>query len=45
MRFLKTINEILALMQIYGIKVDQKFLKLLSSKFEKKINNLGKRNL
>ena len=29
-------------MEIYGIKVDKKFLQLLSNKFEKKINNLEK---
>ena len=40
--FEKPLIEILALMEIYGIKVDQKFLQLLSSKFEKKINNLEK---
>ena len=40
--FEKPLIEILALMEIYGVKVDQKFLQLLSSKFEKKINNLEK---
>ena len=40
--FEKPLIEILALMEIYGIKVDQKFLQLLSSKFQKKINNLEK---
>ena len=40
--FEKPLIEILALMEICGIKVDQKFLQLLSSKFEKKINNLEK---
>ena len=40
--FEKPLIKILALMEIYGIKVDQKFLQLLSSKFEKKINNLEK---
>ena len=29
-------------MEINGIKVDKKFLKFLSDKFEKKINNLEK---
>ena len=40
--FEKPLIEILALMEVYGIKVDQKILQLLSSKFEKKINNLEK---
>ena len=40
--FEKPLIKILALMEIYGVKVDQKFLQLLSSKFEKKINNLEK---
>jgi len=40
--FEKPLIKILALMEIYGVKVDQKFLQLLSSKFEKKIGNLEK---
>ena len=40
--FEKPLIKILAIMEIYGIKVDQKFLQLLSNKFEKKINNLEK---
>jgi len=40
--FEKPLIKILALMEIYGVKVDQKFLQVLSSKFEKKINNLEK---
>ena len=40
--FEKPLIKILALMEINGIKVDKKFLKLLSDKFEKKINNLEK---
>ena len=40
--FEKPLIEILALMEVYGIKVDQKFLQLLSTKFEKKIKNLEK---
>ncbi len=40
--FEKPLIKILALMEIYGVKVDQKFLQLLSKKFEKKINNLEK---
>ncbi len=40
--FEKPLIKILALMEIYGVKVDQKFLQLLSSKFEKKISNLEK---
>ena len=40
--FEKPLINILALMEIYGVKVDQKFLQLLSNKFEKKINNLEK---
>ena len=40
--FEKPLIKILALMEIYGVKVDQKFLQLLSSKFEKKINSLEK---
>jgi len=41
--FEKPLIKILALMEIYGVKVDQEFLQLLSSKFEKKINNLEKK--
>ncbi len=40
--FEKPLIKILALMEIYGIKVDQKFLQVLSNKFEKKTNNLQK---
>jgi len=40
--FEKPLIKILALMEIYGVKVDQKFLQILSNKFEKKINNLEK---
>ncbi len=40
--FEKPLIEILALMEIYGVKVDQKFLQLLSNKFEKKTHNLEK---
>ncbi len=40
--FEKPLIKILASMEICGIKVDQKFLQLLSNKFEKKINNLEK---
>jgi len=40
--FEKPLIKILALMEINGVKVDKKFLKLLSGKFEKKINNLEK---
>ena len=40
--FEKPLIKILALMEIYGVKVDQKFLQLLSTKFEKKIINLEK---
>ncbi len=40
--FEKPLIKILALMEVYGIKVDQKYLQLLSNKFEKKINNLEK---
>jgi len=40
--FEKPLIKILALMEIYGVKVDQKFLQLLSNKFEKKIINLEK---
>ena len=34
--------KILALMEIEGIKIDNKFLKILSSKFEKKIEKIQK---
>ena len=40
--FEKPLIKILALMEICGIKVNQKFLQLLSNKFEKKINHLEK---
>jgi len=40
--FEKPLIKILALMEICGVKVDQKFLQLLSNKFEKKISNLEK---
>ena len=40
--FEKPLIKILALMEINGIKVYKKFLKFLSDKFEKKINNLEK---
>jgi DNA polymerase-1 len=40
--FEKPLIEILAFMEIEGIKVDNKFLKVLSEKFEKKINKLEK---
>ena len=36
--FEKPLIKILAFMEIEGIKVDNKFLKILSDKFEKKIN-------
>jgi len=38
--FEKPLIEILAIMEISGIKIDSKFLKELSKKFEKKLNNL-----
>ena len=38
----KPLIKILAFMEIEGIKVDNKFLKVLSQKFEKKINKLQK---
>ncbi len=38
--FEKPMLKILAFMEIEGIKVDSKFLKTLSSKFEKKINKI-----
>ena len=40
--FEKPMIEILAHMEIQGIKVDNNFLKILSKKFENKINNLEK---
>jgi DNA polymerase I len=40
--FEKPLIKILAFMEMEGIEVDRKFLKLLSSKFEKKIKNLEK---
>ena len=40
--FEKPMIKILALMEIEGIKIDNKFLKLLSSKFEKKIEKIQK---
>ena len=40
--FEKPLIEILAFMEIEGIKIDNKFLKVLSEKFEKKINKLEK---
>ncbi len=40
--FEKPLVKILALMEIYGIKVNQKFLQLLSNKFEKKTKYLEK---
>ena len=40
--FEKPLIRILAFMEIEGIKVDNKFLKILSSKFEKKIDILQK---
>jgi len=40
--FEKPLIKILAFMEIEGIKVDNKFLKVLSDKFEKKINKLEK---
>ena len=41
--FEKPLIKILAFMEIHGVKVDNKFLKDLSKKFEKKINNLEKK--
>ncbi len=38
--FEKPMIKILALMEIEGVKIDNKFLKLLSSKFEKKIEKI-----
>jgi len=40
--FEKPLIKILAFMEIEGIKIDNKFLKALSEKFEKKINQLEK---
>ncbi|MDC1365591.1 DNA polymerase I [Pelagibacteraceae bacterium] len=40
--FEKPLIKILAFMEIEGIKVDNRFLKVLSEKFEKKINKLEK---
>ena len=40
--FEKPMIKILAFMEIEGIKIDNKFLKLLSSKFEKKIEKIQK---
>jgi len=40
--FEKPLIKILAFMEIEGIKVDNKFLKVLSEKFKKKINKLEK---
>ena len=40
--FEKPLIEILALMEIEGIRIDSEFLKNLSEKFEKKIKNLEK---
>jgi len=40
--FEKPLIKILAFMEIEGIKIDNKFLKLLSEKFEKKISKLEK---
>ena len=41
--FEKPLIKILALMEIEGIKIDNKFLKALSEKFEKKIRSLEKK--
>ena len=40
--FEKPMIKILAFMEIEGVKIDNKFLKLLSSKFEKKIKKIQK---
>ncbi len=40
--FEKPMIEILSYMEIEGVKVDRKFLKILSSKFEKKIEKIQK---
>ena len=39
----KPLIKILAFMEIHGVKIDNKFLKDLSKKFEKKISNLEKK--
>jgi len=41
--FEKPLIKILAFMEIEGVKIDNKFLKILSKKFEKKINELEKK--
>ena len=41
--FEKPLIKILAFMEIEGIKIDSKFLKILSEKFEKKIRSLEKK--
>ena len=41
--FEKPLIKILAFMEIHGVKIDNKFLKELSKKFEKKISNLEKK--
>ena len=41
--FEKPLIKILAFMEIHGVKIDNKFLKYLSKKFEKKISNLEKK--
>ena len=41
--FEKPLIEILAFMEIHGIKIDSKFLKSLSEKFEKKKNEIEKK--
>ncbi len=41
-KFEKPLIKILALMEIYGVKIDQNFLKKLSTKFQKKIEILEK---
>ena len=38
--FEKPLIKILANMEIQGVKVDDKFLKILSKKFEKKISSI-----
>ena len=42
--FEKPMIKILAFMEIEGIKIDSKFLKVLSSKFKKKIEENSKRS-
>ena len=42
--FEKPLIKILAFMEIYGVKIDSNFLKNLSEKFEKRINELQKKN-